>query len=70
LVADPIGTVKGIYEHHGLDLTDLARRRMAAWMAANPQDRHGRHRYRAEDFALEPGAIRERFAAYCDRFEV
>ena len=27
------------------------------------------HRYRGEDFDLNPEMIRERFAAYCERFD-
>jgi hypothetical protein len=70
LVGDPLGAVARLYDHFGLGLSEEARRRMAAWHAANPQGRHGGHRYRAEDYGLTAGGIRERFGEYLERFGV
>jgi hypothetical protein len=50
-------------------LDDDARTAIAAATQHHRQDRHGRHRYRAEDFDLDPAVIRDRFAAYCERFD-
>ncbi len=69
MVADPVGSVDRVYADLGYELSDDARASIAAWMGRHPQDLHGRHVYRAEDFDLEPARIRERFAAYCDRFD-
>ena len=56
--------------HFGLDLSQLARRRMQAHVDLHPRDRHGRHEYGAQGFGLTDGEIRERFAAYTARREV
>ena len=43
---------------------------MAAFLAANPRGSRGVHRYVPEDFGLDLGEIRERFAEYCCEFDV
>lgn len=69
LVADPVAAVERVYADFGVELSEQARTAMAAWAASRPQDHHGRHRYRAEDFDLDPAMVRERFADYCRRFD-
>ncbi len=69
LVADPVGSVDRVYADLGYELSDEARAAVTAATGHHRQDRHGRHRYRAEDFQLDPAKIRERFAAYCARFD-
>lgn len=70
VVADPVGAVQRMYVHFGFDFTDDAERRMRAWHAANPRDKHGEHRYSAEEFGLTTDAMRDRFAAYMKHFQV
>ncbi|WP_420639083.1 sulfotransferase family protein [Candidatus Poriferisocius sp.] len=70
LMEDPVGSVAGIYRHFGLELGELARRRMEAWMTENPQDRYGRHRYTLDQFGLQPDEVREQFGPYVDRYQV
>jgi hypothetical protein len=70
LVETPVDAVTAAYDDLGLEMTDLAQRRMHAWMDANPQSRWGRHRYDAAEFALDADQIRERFSDYRERFEV
>lgn len=70
LIDDPVGAVERMYVHFGLDLSQLGRRRMQAYVDAHPQDRHGRHEYDAGQFGLTDGEIRERFADYTARREV
>ncbi|MEL7209012.1 MAG: sulfotransferase [Actinomycetota bacterium] len=60
--------VGGIYAELGLELAEVSRRRMQAWMDANPQSRWGRHRYDPAEFALDDSAIAARFADYTARF--
>lgn len=55
---DPIGTVRGLYDHFGLGLSAEVEGRMRAWLAANPADKHGVHRYALEDFGLTPEQVR------------
>jgi len=66
--ADLLGAVQRIYAHFGFELTPRAVRAMRRHCEANPRGRHGAHAYSAEEFGLEPGRIRERFAAYLEAF--
>lgn len=70
LMDDPVGSVERIYRHFGMELDDLGRRRMAAWMKENPQDRFGRHRYTLNQFGLSADELREQFAGYVERYKV
>lgn len=69
-LADPMATVSAIYDHFGLDLTLEAERRMRAFLAAQPADAHGGHRYSFSDTGLEAAALRERCAEYVSWFGV
>ncbi|MFZ1863641.1 MAG: sulfotransferase [Polyangiales bacterium] len=70
VIADPIAALRRAYDHFQMPWSQEAEDRMRAFLAANPRDKHGAHRYALEDFGLELGAIRERFADYCKRFDV
>lgn len=70
LVADPIGCVRGIYAHFGLPLGAEAESRMRRFLAENPGDKHGVHRYAPEWFGLDPERTARRFDGYCERFGV
>lgn len=70
LVADPVDAVRRAYAHFGFPWSDEVERRMGAWQAANPQGRHGEHRYSAARFGLSEEEIAERFAPYLQRFGV
>jgi len=69
LMADPLGVVETIYRHFGMGFHEPVRDAIADWLAANPQDKHGRHSYGSEQFGLDP-RVRERFAAYIERYGV
>ncbi len=69
-LADPVDLLRRAYEHFGLELSDVARGRMSAFLAANPRGSRGVHRYAPEDFGLEIDDIRRRFAEYADEFGV
>ena len=43
---------------------------MREFLAANPKDKHGVHRYSLEDFGLDPKLERERYRSYTERFGV
>lgn len=71
LMADPMQTIGNIYAKAGLQLTEAVRGRMAAFLDDNPRGKHGALDYDLRrDFGLDPAAIRQRFAAYCERFPV
>ena len=68
LVADPISTVRSIYDHYGLAWSDKFEERLGYYVQQNPKGRLGPHRYAPEDFGQTDGAIAKRFAAYSERF--
>ena len=70
LLADPIAAVRRVYDHLGVALTADAEARMRAWLAAHPQNRHGTHRYRLEDFELGRADVDRAFATYRERFAI
>lgn len=64
-VADPIETVRSIYDALGRELDDLTEKRMRGFLAEHPGDGGGGGtRYRFADTGLDADALRERSAAY------
>lgn len=70
LVADPIGTVRGIYRHFDLPFGDELEVRLHARLAARPRGRRGAHDYRFEDTGLDLATERARLAAYQQRYGI
>lgn len=68
LVRDPIGTVEEIYRQFDLHLTPHAVDRMKRFLARNPKDKLGRHRYSLEEFGLDPTEEKARYGEYARRF--
>jgi hypothetical protein len=69
LVGDPRGTVTALYEHFGMTLSEEGAARIGRAVDAAARADHG-HRYRMEDFGLEPEAERRRFADYIAYFGI
>ncbi len=67
---DPVGTIAAAYRELGMELGDEARVAMRADMQAKRENGSARHVHSPEGFGLNPAAIHERFASYCDRFEL
>lgn len=68
---DPLAEVTKLYAELGDELDDGTRQRMQDWWASSSQQRSAAPRaQRAETFGLDAAAVRERFAAYHDRFGV
>lgn len=72
LQSDPIGTIHGLYEWLGEDLTPEAEAAMQHWWKTNEEEREqtAPHRYRAEDFGLDVAELEARFAYYGERFPI
>ena len=68
LTSDPVGAVERVYGDLGFELDDEAKAAVTAATQHHRQDKHGRHRYKGEDFDLDRDMIRDRFSAYCERF--
>jgi hypothetical protein len=67
---DPFATIHRVYDRLGLALDAESERRMRAFLASNPPDRHGTHRYSFADTGLDADELRERARSYQDYFEV
>jgi Sulfotransferase family len=70
IVNDPLATVERVYDFLGWPLTGEARSMISAFLAANPQNKHGVHRYTLEQFGLSRVAEAARFRSYCERFGI
>jgi hypothetical protein len=70
LMADPIAMVRRIYAHFDMALDAEAEARMRRFLAANPSDKHGAHRYTLAATGLDRDAERGRFAAYQARYGI
>lgn len=70
LTDDPIGTVRDIYDHYGLAWSEEFAECLSYYVQQNPRGKHGVHQYAPEDFGQTGEAIRERFTAYVERFEI
>jgi hypothetical protein len=70
LMADPIAMVRRIYTHFDLPLTDDTEARMRRFLAANPSDKHGTHRYALAATGLDHDTERRRYADYQRRFDI
>jgi len=68
LLAEPLSIVENIYQAHGLNLTNRAKTRMKKFIAANPQHKHGVHKYCADDFGISENKIIEPFEEYMTQF--
>jgi hypothetical protein len=69
-VADPLKEIRRIYDFLGSTLAPATEASMQRWLAANPQDKRGVHRYRLEDFGLDRAQLQRRFEPYRNRFGV
>lgn len=67
-LGNEIETVRRIYEHFGLVWTAEAESRMRQFLAGNPRDKHGTHRYSLAQAGLDAATERRRFAFYYERY--
>lgn len=70
LVADPVGSVRQLYERFGTEVGSLHARRMRAFLDHRPQDRFGRHRYDPADFGWTYAQLAAEFAEYSERYGI
>ncbi len=70
MMADPLGTIRGIYTRFDEPLTPQADAAMQAYLAANQQGKHGGHAYRLEDYGLTRAGIHAHFADYIARYRI
>jgi hypothetical protein len=65
LMADPMAAIREVYESLNYPFTDEFNHRARQWHQANPQHKHGKHRYRLEQFGLTEEQIDRQFEPYC-----
>lgn len=70
LSRDPLGTIADVYRALGIELGDEASLAMNDYMEARRQKVSVRHAHSAAGFGLDTSAIHERFASYCERFDL
>jgi hypothetical protein len=67
LAADPIGTLRHLYDRLGLTV-DAEYEQLATRWAAEPSQERSRIRFSLGDFGLDEATVREAFGPYCERF--
>jgi hypothetical protein len=70
LVADPMGTVRKVYEFLGLELRSSVEDALTDWQEANRSGAHGAHRYTAQQFGLSTAQLHDDFDFYVRHFGV
>ncbi len=72
MVADPINTLGGIFEEHGIPFSQAYQQRLKERMASPDfkGDRHGKYHYSLEKFGLTVEQVREMFTEYCAYFDL
>lgn len=70
LVRDPVGAVRSLYDAFGYDFDARLEGRMNEWLAGNPKDKHGAHRYTLEQFGLDGKMVDRAFETYRSRFDI
>src|SRR5262245_28662364 len=70
LLAQPMDVLTEIAEFADIPLTRRDEQRMSTYLADNPQNKHGVHRYGLEQFKLTPDDIERHFADYRAAFGV
>lgn len=66
--SQPMSVVRGIYQAAGMTLSEGVVQRMEQWLQANPQGKHGEHKYNLEGFGMTENDIKEHFSDYMARF--
>ena len=70
LMSNPIQEVTKIYSHFELPFSPEMETAVKSWLTNNPQHKHGKHEYSAQQFGLEVETIRKKFAFYTNYFNI
>ncbi|HEX7082111.1 MAG TPA: sulfotransferase [Gammaproteobacteria bacterium] len=66
----PAETIERIYDFLGWPFTEDARAAMQTFLAANPKNKHGVHRYSLAQYGLDRKTELARFRRYTERFDI
>jgi len=67
-VADPVGTIRGFYQHSGVPFSVAAETAMRTYLRDNKGDRYGKFRYSAQIIGEDIDALHAEFAPFRARF--
>lgn len=70
ITADWQGAIGGIYKFLDIHLDPAALVAMQQWLDSNSQHKHGSHKYRLEDFGLDPQQVDQRLMFYRQRYNI
>jgi hypothetical protein len=68
MIADPIATVRTVYDSLGISLSGEAEKRMRTFIAANPQGKQGEHVHRLGNYGLQEADVSSRMRDYIERY--
>ena len=63
-VEDPMATAAAIYDRFGMAMTTEIRAALQAHMDSHPQNKHGKHQHKLDQFGMSEAQVRERFDFY------
>lgn len=69
LLSDPIGSIRGIYNHFGLVWSDIFEEHLQTYLFENPKDKYGKQNYTSSDFGMTDAIIAKHFTEYSKRFD-
>ncbi len=69
-VADPIGSVRRIYDYFDVPYDEAAERALRTWQESNPAGKHGEHHHTMDGVTISASEINERFSAYMQHFGI
>jgi hypothetical protein len=67
-VADPVASVRKIYDRFDVDMSDETLAQLTLWADAHPQHKHGKHEHSIDEAGISVERVHDRFASYMDRF--
>ena len=70
IMADPLGTVRHIYDSLHYQWTETFARRLQKWLPENPKGKHGVQRYSLEEYGLSAREIDRHFAGYREYYSI
>ena len=70
LMADPVGSLRRLYDELDLEWPTNHDRRVRDYLAAKPKGKHGAHRYSFADVGLDEESVRATFARYVSYYGI
>ena len=70
LMADPVASLKRVYEQLDYTWPDGHDQRVRSYLAAKPKGKHGAHNYTFADVGLDEDSVRSTFAHYVEHYGI